>query len=224
MFKHVLFVLAVLFEPVACESYAPLAKPGGTIRATPPVVRAGVSAPPVPALHLMAGRQRKNATSGNTTSTTAAATGAATATTAATSTTAAAAATPTNTANSGSSYTTVSTVALPAPVKPSPAPTKRVPDMESSDIYILTIQQGDPACPSARACPGQDALETLCKGVYTNFECSSAWSSGMVGTYIEGVDAGEPRIQSAFRDASVKLCAQCATTITLFTVQDSPLH
>jgi hypothetical protein len=44
----------------------------------------------------------------------------------------------------------------------------------------------------------------------------------MVGAYVAG-DVGEPTIQTALQTSARDLCAECSETITLLTIQDSPV-
>lgn len=89
------------------------------------------------------------------------------------------------------------------------------------NTYIFTLTQGDANCPSARVCPGAGVLERLCKEQFTNFICTTAWSSGMVGDYQSS--GKQPTIDSRLREVASKECKECANSITILTIRDSPL-
>lgn len=103
--------------------------------------------------------------------------------------------------------------------RPALAP-RHDPPPASGDTVILSLTQGDNSCPSPRSCPGADALRSICARKHVDFACATSWSTGMVGTV---QNTSGDSIYSDIRRAARELCADCADSITLQTIRDSPL-
>lgn len=116
-----------------------------------------------------------------------------------------------------------------APVAPmeatADAPGAKAPmamDFATADTYILAMQQTNAACPAARLCPGTTSMQHICESKFSNFQCTTFWSSGLVGKY-KSVVKSEPTVETALRSAVDKVCKGCSSTMRILTVQDTPL-
>ena len=96
------------------------------------------------------------------------------------------------------------------------------PALQQADSFILSLQQSAPSCPSAGLCPGSDRMDEVCASNFTNFLCTAAWPSGMVGTFNPS-ERREPLVQSAITASVREGCSDCASTMRIISIRNAPL-
>lgn len=77
------------------------------------------------------------------------------------------------------------------------------------ELTIASFRQNDPACPTARSCPGPLGIEQICRNISDAFECSDRWSSGFAG-HLTGSGGDAEAMSLAMCEV---LCGECAATI-----------
>lgn len=85
------------------------------------------------------------------------------------------------------------------------------------ELTTASFRQNDPACPTARSCPGPLGIEEICRNISDAFECSERWSSGFAGR-LTGSGGDAEAMSLAMCEV---LCGECAATISYQSFADA---